>query len=132
MGIFPAVDPLASSSRILTPEILGEEHYQVAQSVKKILQRYKELLDIIAILGMDELSEEDKLTVLRARRIQNFLSQPLHVAEAFNGIPGVYVPVKETVRSFKEILEGKHDNLPEPAFHNVGTIEDAVAKAKTL
>jgi F-type H+/Na+-transporting ATPase subunit beta len=132
MGIFPAVDPLASSSRILTPEILGEEHYQVAQSVKKILQRYKELLDIIAILGMDELSEEDKLIVLRARRIQNFLSQPLHVAEAFNGIPGVYVPVKETVRSFKEILEGKHDSLPETAFHNVGTIEDAVAKAKTL
>jgi len=132
MGIFPAVDPLASSSRILTPEILGEEHYQVAQSVKKILQRYKELLDIIAILGMDELSEEDKLIVLRARRIQNFLSQPLHVAEAFNGIPGVYVPVKETVRSFKEILEGKHDDLPETAFHNVGTIEDAVAKAKTL
>ncbi|SFJ25686.1 F-type H+-transporting ATPase subunit beta [Paenibacillus sp. UNC496MF] len=132
MGIFPAVDPLASSSRILTPEILGEEHYQVAQGVKKILQRYKELLDIIAILGMDELSEEDKLIVLRARRIQLFLSQPLHVAEAFNGIPGLYVPVKETVRSFKEILEGKHDNLPEPAFHNVGTIEDAVAKAQKL
>lgn len=132
MGIFPAVDPLASSSRILTPEIVGEEHYQVAQTVKKILQRYKELLDIIAILGMDELSEEDKLTVLRARRIQNFLSQPLHVAEPFNGIPGVYVPIKETVRSFKEILEGKHDSLPETAFHNVGTIEDAVAKAKTL
>ncbi|QHT63498.1 F0F1 ATP synthase subunit beta [Paenibacillus lycopersici] len=132
MGIFPAVDPLASSSRILTPEILGEEHYQVAQTVKKILQRYKELLDIIAILGMDELSEEDKLIVLRARRIQLFLSQPLHVAEAFNGIPGIYVPVKETVRSFKEILEGKHDNLPEPAFHNVGTIEDAVAKAQKL
>ncbi|GMK38198.1 ATP synthase subunit beta [Paenibacillus sp. CCS19] len=132
MGIFPAVDPLASSSRILTPEILGEEHYQVAQGVKKILQRYKELLDIIAILGMDELSEEDKLIVLRARRIQNFLSQPLHVAEPFNGIPGVYVPIKDTVRSFKEILEGKHDSLPESAFHNVGTIEDAVAKAKTL
>ncbi|PWW08419.1 F-type H+-transporting ATPase subunit beta [Paenibacillus cellulosilyticus] len=132
MGIFPAVDPLASSSRILTPEILGEEHYQVAQGVKKILQRYKELLDIIAILGMDELSEEDKLIVLRARRIQNFLSQPLHVAEPFNGIPGVYVPIKDTVRSFKEILDGKHDSLPESAFHNVGTIEDAVAKAKTL
>ncbi|MBM7566534.1 F0F1 ATP synthase subunit beta [Paenibacillus sacheonensis] len=132
MGIFPAVDPLASSSRILTPEILGEEHYQVAQGVKKILQRYKELLDIIAILGMDELSEEDKFIVLRARRIQLFLSQPLHVAEAFNGIPGLYVPVKETVRSFKEILEGKHDDLPEPAFHNVGTIEDAVAKAQKL
>ncbi|QHW32541.1 F0F1 ATP synthase subunit beta [Paenibacillus rhizovicinus] len=132
MGIFPAVDPLASSSRILTPEILGEEHYQVAQSVKKLLQRYKELLDIIAILGMDELSEEDKLIVIRARRIQLFLSQPLHVAEAFNGMPGLYVPVKETVRSFKEILEGKHDDLPEPAFHNVGTIEDAVAKAQKL
>ncbi|MEI7025717.1 F0F1 ATP synthase subunit beta [Paenibacillus sp. y28] len=132
MGIFPAVDPLASSSRILTPEVVGEEHYNVAQGVKKILQRYKELLDIIAILGMDELSDEDKTVVHRARRIQLFLSQPLHVAEAFNGIPGLYVPVKETVRSFKEILDGKHDDLPEPAFHNVGTIEDAVAKAKTL
>ncbi|CAG7655600.1 F0F1 ATP synthase subunit beta [Paenibacillus allorhizosphaerae] len=132
MGIFPAVDPLASSSRILTPEVLGEEHYNVAQGVKKLLQRYKELLDIIAILGMDELSDEDKLVVLRARRVQLFLSQPLHVAEAFNGIPGIYVPVKDTVRSFKEILDGKHDNLPEPAFHNVGTIEDAVEKAKTL
>ncbi|REE91446.1 F-type H+-transporting ATPase subunit beta [Paenibacillus taihuensis] len=132
MGIFPAVDPLASSSRILTPEILGEEHYQVAQSVKKVLQRYKELLDIIAILGMDELSEEDKLVVHRARRIQVFFAQPLHVAEAFNGIPGLYVPVKETVRSFKEILEGKYDHLPESAFHNVGTIEDAVAKAEKL
>ncbi|UVI29947.1 F0F1 ATP synthase subunit beta [Paenibacillus spongiae] len=132
MGIFPAVDPLASSSRILTPEILGEEHYQVAQGVKKLLQRYKELLDIIAILGMDELSEEDKLIVLRARRIQLFLSQPLHVAEAFNGMPGLYVPVKDTVRSFKEILEGKHDELPEPAFHNVGSIEGAIEKAKQL
>jgi len=132
MGIFPAVDPLASSSRILTPEIVGEEHYNVAQGVKKTLQRYKELLDIIAILGMDELSEEDKQTVHRARRIQLFFAQPLHVAEAFNGIPGLYVPVKETVRSFKEILEGKHDNLPEPAFHNVGTIEQAIEKAKTL
>ena len=132
MGIFPAVDPLASSSRILTPEIVGDEHYQVAQGVKKLLQRYKELQDIIAILGMDELSEEDKLIVLRARRIQLFLSQPLHVAEAFNGIPGVYVSVKDTVRSFKEILEGKHDELPEPAFHNVGSIEEAVEKAKKL
>ncbi|GAB2721505.1 F0F1 ATP synthase subunit beta [Paenibacillus thermoaerophilus] len=132
MGIFPAVDPLASSSRILTPEILGEEHYNVAQGVKRLLQRYKELQDIIAILGMDELSEEDKLVVHRARRVQLFLSQPLHVAEAFNNMPGVYVPVKETVRSFKEILEGKYDHLPEPAFHNVGTIEDAVEKAKTL
>lgn len=132
MGIFPAVDPLASSSRILAPEILGEEHYQVAQGVKKLLQRYKELQDIIAILGMDELSEEDKQVVLRARRVQLFLSQPLHVAEAFNGMPGVYVPVKDTVRSFKEILEGKHDDLPEPAFHNVGSIEGAVEKAKKL
>jgi len=132
MGIFPAVDPLASSSRILAPEILGEEHYQVAQGVKRLLQRYKELQDIIAILGMDELSEDDKLIVHRARRVQLFLSQPLHVAEAFNGIPGVYVPVKETVRSFKEILEGKHDDLPEPAFHNVGSIEEAVEKAKKL
>jgi F-type H+-transporting ATPase subunit beta len=132
MGIFPAVDPLASSSRILTPEILGQEHYDVAQGVKKTLQRYKELLDIIAILGMDELSDEDKLVVQRARRIQLFFAQPLHVAEAFNGIPGLYVPVKETVRSFKEILEGKHDDLPEPAFHNVGAIEQAIEKAKTL
>ncbi|MDG0794486.1 F0F1 ATP synthase subunit beta [Cohnella ginsengisoli] len=132
MGIFPAVDPLASSSRVLAPEVVGEEHYAVAQGVKKLLQRYKELLDIIAILGMDELSEDDKLVVLRARRVQLFLSQPLHVAEAFNGMPGVYVPVKDTVRSFKEILEGKHDDLPEPAFHNVGSIEDAVEKAKKL
>jgi len=131
-GIYPAVDPLASTSRILTPEIVGQEHYEVAQGVKKILQRYKELLDIIAILGMDELTEEDKLVVHRARRIELFLSQPLHVAEAFNGIPGVYVPVKETVRGFKEILEGKHDDLPEPAFHNVGTIDDAIEKAKRL
>jgi F-type H+-transporting ATPase subunit beta len=131
-GIFPAVDPLASTSRILTPEIVGQEHYEVAQGVKRILQRYKELLDIIAILGMDELTEEDKLIVHRARRVELFLSQPLHVAEPFNGIPGVYVPVKETVRGFKEILEGKHDDLPEPAFHNVGTIDDAVAKAKRL
>ncbi|MCR8632323.1 F0F1 ATP synthase subunit beta [Paenibacillus radicis (ex Xue et al. 2023)] len=132
MGIFPAVDPLASSSRILTPEVVGEEHYAVAQGVKKTLQRYKELLDIIAILGMDELSEEDKQTVYRARRIQLFFAQPLHVAEAFNGIPGLFVPIKETVRSFKEILEGKHDNLPEPAFHNVGAIEQAIEKAKTM
>lgn len=132
MGIFPAVDPLASSSRILSPEIVGEEHYQVAQSVKRILQRYKELQDIIAILGMDELSEEDKLTVSRARKIQRFLSQPFHVAEQFTGINGKYVPVKETVRSFKEVLDGKHDDLPEAAFLYVGTIEEAVEKAKTL
>lgn len=132
MGIYPAVDPLASSSRILTPEVVGEEHYNVAQGVKQILARYNELQDIIAILGMDELSEEDKAIVARARRVQRFLSQPFHVAEAFNGIPGKYVPVKETVRSFKEILEGKYDHLPEAAFLFVGTIEEAVEKAKTL
>ncbi len=132
LGIFPAVDPLASSSRILSPEIVGEEHYNVAQGVKRILQRYKELQDIIAILGMDELSDEDKLTVQRARKIQRFLSQPFHVAEQFTGFAGKYVPVKETVRSFKEILEGKHDNLPEAAFMYVGTIEEAVEKAKTM
>ncbi len=132
LGIFPAVDPLASSSRVLTPDVVGEEHYQVAQGVKRILQRYKELQDIIAILGMDELTEEDKLTVQRARKIQRFLSQPFHVAEPFTGTKGVYVPVKETVRSFKEILDGKHDNLPEAAFLYVGTIEEAVEKAKTL
>lgn len=132
MGIYPAVDPLASSSRILSPEIVGEEHYNVAQGVKRILARYNELQDIIAILGMDELGEDDKLTVARARRIQRFLSQPFHVAEQFNGFPGKYVPVKDTVRSFKEILEGKHDNLPEAAFLYVGTIEEAVEKAKTM
>ncbi|GKU76943.1 F0F1 ATP synthase subunit beta [Paenibacillus sp. L3-i20] len=132
MGIFPAVDPLASSSRILSADVLGEEHYNVAQGVKKILQRYKELQDIIAILGMDELSEEDKITVSRARRIQLFLSQPFHVAEPFTGTPGKYVPVKESVRSFKEILEGKYDYLPEEAFRYVGVIEEAVEKAKTL
>jgi F-type H+-transporting ATPase subunit beta len=132
MGIFPAVDPLASSSRILAPEVVGQEHYDVAQGVKRILQRYKELQDIIAILGMDELSEEDKLTVARARKIQNFLSQPFNVAEAFTGQKGIYVPIKETVRSFKEILDGKHDELPESAFRYVGTIEEAVEKAKTL
>jgi F-type H+-transporting ATPase subunit beta len=132
MGIYPAVDPLASSSRILTPEIVGEEHYNVAQGVKRILQRYKELQDIIAILGMDELSDEDKVIVMRARKIQRFLSQAFHVAEQFNGFPGQYVPVKETVRSFKEILEGKHDDLPEAAFLFVGTIEEAVEKAKSM
>jgi len=132
MGIFPAVDPLASSSRILSPEVLGQEHYNVAQGVKKILQTYKELQDIIAILGMDELSDEQKLVVARARKIQLFLSQPFHVAEPFTGLAGKYVPVKESVRSFKEILEGKHDDLPEEAFRYVGTIEEAVEKAKTL
>lgn len=131
-GIFPAVDPLASSSRILTPEIVGEEHYAVAQGVKQILARYKELQDIIAILGMDELSDDDKTLVARARKIERFLSQPFNVAEQFTGISGKYVPIAETVRSFKEILEGKHDNLPEAAFLFVGTIEEAVEKAKTL
>ncbi|QWU15902.1 F-type H+-transporting ATPase subunit beta [Paenibacillus sophorae] len=131
-GIFPAVDPLASSSRMLSPEIVGEEHYVVAQGVKQLLQRYTELQDIIAILGMDELSEEDKLIVARARKVERFLSQPFHVAEQFTGFKGAYVPIKETVRSFKEILEGKHDDLPEAAFLYVGTIEEAVEKAKTL
>lgn len=132
LGIYPAVDPLDSSSQILDPNIVGEEHYQVARGVQQILQRYKELQDIIAILGMDELSEEDKQIVNRARRIRNFLSQPFHVAETFNGFPGIYVSVKDTVRSFKEILEGKYDHLPEQAFLYVGTIEEAVEKAKTL
>lgn len=132
LGIYPAVDPLASTSRILTPEVVGQEHYDVARGVQRILQRYKELQDIIAILGMDELSDEDKLTVQRARKIQRFMSQPFHVAEQFTGFPGKYVPVKETVRSFKEILEGKHDDLPEAAFLYVGTIEEAVEKAKSM
>jgi len=132
MGIYPAVDPLASTSRALSPEIVGEEHYEVARNVQATLQRYKELQDIIAILGMDELSEEDKLVVHRARRIQFFLSQNFHVAEQFTGQKGSYVPVKETVRGFKEILEGKYDDLPESAFHLVGSIEDAIEKAKTL
>ncbi|WAA09666.1 F0F1 ATP synthase subunit beta [Fervidibacillus albus] len=132
MGIYPAVDPLASTSRALTPEVVGEEHYEVARRVQQILQRYKELQDIIAILGMDELSDEDKLVVHRARRIQFFLSQNFHVAEQFTGQPGSYVPVKETVRGFKEILDGKWDHLPEDAFRLVGTIEDAVEKAKQM
>ncbi|MBE6023161.1 MAG: F0F1 ATP synthase subunit beta [Cellulosilyticum sp.] len=131
-GIYPAVDPLESTSRVLDPQVVGNEHYSVARGVQAILQRYKELQDIIAILGMDELSEEDKLTVSRARKIQKFLSQPFFVGEVFTGIQGQYVPVKETVRSFKEILEGKHDELPENAFYMVGTIEDAIEKAKTL
>lgn len=130
LGIYPAVDPLESSSRILDPLVVGEEHYEVARGVQEILQRYKELQDIIAILGMDELSDEDKLTVARARKIQNFLSQPFHVAEQFTGMAGKYVPVKETIRGFKEILEGKHDDLPESAFLFVGTIDEAVEKAK--
>lgn len=131
-GIYPAVDPLDSTSRILEPGIVGEEHYSVARGVQKILQRYKELQDIIAILGMDELSDEDKLIVARARRIERFLSQPFNVAEQFTGMPGKYVPIKETIRGFKEILEGKYDSLPEEAFLMVGTIEEAVEKARKL
>jgi F-type H+-transporting ATPase subunit beta len=132
LGIYPAVDPLESASRILDPQVLGDEHYDVARGVQGVLQRYKELQDIIAILGMDELSDDDKLTVSRARKIQRFLSQPMFVAEVFTGIPGAYVPLRETVRGFKEILEGRHDQLPEAAFYMVGTIEDAVKKAQTL
>jgi F-type H+-transporting ATPase subunit beta len=132
MGIYPAVDPLASTSRALTPEIVGEEHYKVARQVQQTLQRYRELQDIIAILGMDELSDEDKLVVQRARRIQFFLSQNFHVAEQFTGQPGSYVPVKETVRGFKEILEGKYDHIPEDAFRLVGPIEDVIEKAKQM
>ena len=130
LGIYPAVDPLDSTSRILDPNVLGEEHYNVARQVQQTLQKYKDLQDIIAILGMDELSDEDKLTVQRARKIQRFLSQPFHVAETFTGIPGKYVKVEDTVKGFKEILEGKHDDLPEQAFYMVGTIEEAVEKAK--
>ena len=129
-GIYPAVDPLESTSRILDESILGKEHYAVAREVQRVLQRYKELLDIIAIMGMDELSDEDKLLVQRARKIQRFLSQPFDVSEKFTGIPGTYVPLKETIRGFKEILEGKHDSLPESAFLFVGTIDEAVEKAK--
>jgi F-type H+-transporting ATPase subunit beta len=130
MGLYPAVDPLASTSRALSPEIVGEEHYRVARGVQQVLQRYRELQDIIAILGMDELSDEDKLTVQRARKIQNFLSQPFFVAEQFTGVPGRYVPIKDTVRSFKEILEGKHDNIPETYFRYCGAIEDVLEKAE--
>lgn len=131
-AIYPAVDPLTSSSKILEPAVVGEEHYQVARGVQKVLQKYKELQDIIAILGIDELSEEDKLAVSRARRIQKFLSQPFFVAEQFTNIPGRYVPIAETIRGFKEILEGKHDNLPEQAFYLVGGIDDVIEKAKTI
>ena len=132
LGIYPAVDPLDSSSRILDPLVVGEEHYQVARGVQELLQRYKELQDIIAILGMDELSDEDKIIVNRARRARNFLSQPFSVAEQFSGLEGIYVPVSETIRSFKELLSGKYDDLPELAFMSVGTIEDAVKKAKEM
>jgi F-type H+-transporting ATPase subunit beta len=131
-GLFPAVDPLSSTSRMLDPHIVGEEHYKVARGIQRVLQRYRDLQDIIAILGIEELSEEDKLTVARARKIQRFLSQPMFVAEAFTGRPGKYVPVKETVRGFKEILEGKHDTLPEQAFFMIGTIDEAVEQAKKL
>jgi F-type H+-transporting ATPase subunit beta len=129
-GIYPAVDPLDSTSTILKRELLGDEHFEVANAVKQVLQRYKELQDIIAILGIDELSDDDKVTVNRARKIERFLSQPFHVAEQFTGTPGVYVPIAESIRGFKEILEGKHDELPERAFFMKGTIDDVVADAK--
>jgi len=132
LGIYPAVDPLDSTSRILDPQVVGEEHYQVARGVQATLQKYKDLQDIIAILGMDELSEEDKITVSRARKLERFFSQPFHVAEQFTGTPGAYVRLEDTIRGFKEVLEGKHDDLPEQAFYMVGTIEDAIAKAKKL
>lgn len=132
IGIYPAVDPLASTSRILSPRVVGEEHYNVAQSVKGILQRYKDLQDIIAILGIDELSEDDKLTVSRARKVQRFLSQPFHVAEVFTGNPGKYVKVADTVRSFKEIIEGKHDDVPEQAFYMKGGIEEVLEAAEKM
>lgn len=132
LGIYPAVDPLDSTSRIVDPNIIGEEHYQVARSVQEVLQRYKELQDIIAILGMEELSDEDKLIVSRARKMQRFLSQPFFVAETFTGMTGKYVPLKETIRGFKEILSGKHDDLPEGAFFMVGTIDEVVEKAQKM
>jgi F-type H+-transporting ATPase subunit beta len=132
LGIYPAVDPLDSTSRILDPQVVGEEHYAIARSVQYVLQRYKDLQDIIAILGMDELSEEDKLVVSRARKIQRFLSQPFHVAEAFTGTPGVYVELKDTIKGFQEIVAGKYDDLPEQAFYMVGTIEEVIEKAKKL
>jgi F-type H+/Na+-transporting ATPase subunit beta len=132
LGIYPAVDPLDSTSRILDPQVVGDEHYAVARSVQYVLQRYKDLQDIIAILGMDELSEADKLVVARARKIQRFLSQPFHVAEAFTGTPGVYVELKDTIRGFKEIVDGKYDDIPEQAFYMVGTIDEALEKAKKL
>jgi len=132
LGIYPAVDPLASTSRILDPRIIGNDHYDTAQLVKNVLQRYKDLQDIIAILGIDELSDEDKLTVARARKVQKFLSQPFHVAEQFTGFPGKYVKLEDSIKGFREICEGKHDDLPEQAFYMQGTIEEAQAKAKEL
>jgi F-type H+-transporting ATPase subunit beta len=131
-AIYPAIDPLASTSRILDPNVVGEEHYRTAREVQQVLQRYKELQDIIAILGMDELSDEDKLTVYRGRKLERFLSQPFFVAEVFTGEKGRYVPVRETVRGFREILDGKHDDLPEQAFYLVGTIEEVVARAEQM
>jgi F-type H+-transporting ATPase subunit beta len=131
-GIFPAVDPLSSSSRALQPGVVGEEHYRTASEVKQVLQRYKDLQDIIAILGIDELSEDDKLLVARARKVEKFLGQPMYVAEKFHGLKGQYVPMADTIRGFREILDGKHDRVPEQAFYMVGTIEEAVEKAKTL
>jgi F-type H+-transporting ATPase subunit beta len=132
LGIYPAVDPLASSSRILDPRIIGEEHYNTAQDVKRVLQRYKDLQDIIAILGLDELSDEDKLIVSRARKIQRFFSQPFFVAAQFTGLEGKYVKLEDTIRGFREIVDGKHDDLPEQAFYMVGTIEEAVKKGETI
>ena len=132
LGIYPAVDPLDSTSRILSPAVVGEEHYNTAQRVKNILQRYKELQDIIAILGMDELSDEDKLTVSRARRVQRFLSQPFNVAEQFTGLKGVIVPIEETIKGFNMIMNGEVDEYPEAAFNLVGTIDDAIAKGKKI
>jgi F-type H+-transporting ATPase subunit beta len=132
LGIYPAVDPLDSTSRILDPRVIGLDHYETARAVQMVLQKYKELQDIIAILGMEELSEDDKLTVARARKMQRFLSQPFHVAELFTGNPGVYVKLADTIRGFKGIVEGKYDDLPEQAFYMVGTIEQAVEKAKKL
>ncbi|MCH8888192.1 MAG: F0F1 ATP synthase subunit beta, partial [SAR324 cluster bacterium] len=132
LGIYPAVDPLDSTSRILDPRVVGEEHFRVAREVQVMLQRYRDLQDIIAILGMDELSEEDRMLVERARKIQRFLSQPFHVAEAFTGTSGVFVEIKDTIRSFSEILEGKYDELPEQAFYMVGTIEEVIEKAKKI
>jgi len=130
LGIYPAVDPLASSSRILDPRIIGEEHYNVARAVKQILQRYKDLQDIIAILGIDELSEDDKLTVARARKIQKFLSQPFFVAQQFTGLEGKYVPIADTIRGFKEIVEGKHDQIPEQDFYLMGSIDEVIERFK--
>ena len=132
LGIYPAVDPLDSTSRILTPEIVGRDHYEVARQVQSLLQRYKELQDIIAIMGMDELSDEDKLIVARARKVQRFLSQPFSVAEQFTGVPGVMVDIEDTIKGFNMILDGECDHLPEQAFLNVGTIEDAIAKGEKI